>query len=70
MPLLVEGHGKDAAIRNWVDTLGMLIDDPTARRVAGASGRMRMEDFSREVIGNQWFDLVAGVLGEPSISRR
>lgn len=70
MPLLVEGHGKDAAIRNWVDTLGMLIDDPTARRMAGVAGRMRMEDFSREVIGNQWFDLVAGVLGEPSISRR
>ena len=69
MPMLDRGPRQADAIRAWGGTVSALLDDAAACNRLGSAGRARMEDFTRERIGGQWFELVEELL-EPEAPRR
>ncbi len=57
--------GDPASIAAWVDSLDQLLGDPATRRRMTDRSLARAEDFSRDAIGPQWFELVDKLLEVP-----
>jgi glycosyltransferase involved in cell wall biosynthesis len=63
LPLLHSATGADRDLKVWVDSLDRLLGDRERLRRLSVAARTRMEAFSRERIGQQWFELLEELIG-------
>ena len=63
MPLL-DADFKQTALREWVDTLQLMLNDPERRARYGRQGQVRMQDFSPAKIFQKWLTVIDKVLAK------